>query len=615
MPFRVFIGRFFELIRPEKWAFVAGLTALFTVNLVETIAPLFLALAVELVEAEMTAGAAEMPRPLQLVGMSAEGFTIVTTVLIYLALALIANLSRYPMSTRVGIPSHRICQGLRRAIASKLLNQSQSFYDRSKSGDLMSRATSDVNAVRMMLGPGVLVGADTVLIVSMVLIVMGLLSWKLTLFALIPLPLVYLITNKLSHLEYTGHEAVQEDLSDMTERVRESYAGMRIIQGYAREEFDRDRFEGYSWRHFGKNMWLAKVHAFFEPTLDLMLGFSKAIIVVFGGIQVVRGDISIGTFVAFLFLVGYLTGPMIGLGWAISLFQRGRASLGRIDRLLDEPVAIEDAPDARAAEGRGELEIRNLSFAYAGPRVVEDDEPETEVTDGPIEALHDVSMTIPAGSTVGIFGPVGCGKSTLVSLLARLYEPPPGTIFLDGVDVRDLTLDSLRETIVIGPQETFLFSTTVERNISMAQDLSREEVEELARTAQLHDEVATFSDGYDTLLGERGVNLSGGQRQRLAIARAIGARPKVLVLDDCLSAVDAKTEEAILTNLRGVLDGCTGVVVSHRVRAVQSCDQIVVLDRGRVRASGTHDELLAEDGYYAEIAAQQMQTGDRAAAE
>ncbi len=590
------IRRVLKLLRPERRRYTAGLTSLFVLNTADVAAPLFLALAVELTKAELTGAAAEAPPPLTLVGLDAAAFTLVMAVAVYLGLQLIANICRYPMLMWTAVPSHQIGQTVRRSIASRLLSQSQSFYDRAKSGNLMSIATADVNAIRMMLGPGLLVGADTLMLSALVLTVMFALSWKLALVALIPLPLIYLVTNKLSHLEYEGFEAVQEDLSDMTERVRESYAGIRIIQGFARESFDRARFEGFSLRHYAKNLVLARVRAAFDPTLDFMLGLSTVLVLVFGGIWVAGGQIGVGTFVAFLFLIRYLSGPMIGLGWAISLFQRGRASMGRVQRLLDEPIEVTDAPDAVEAAASGDISIRGLTFGYG------DDEP----------VLSDVDLTIPAGTTLGVFGPVGSGKTTLARLLTRMYEPPRGTVFLDGVDVRDISLDSLRRQIVLAPQETFLFSNTVERNLTLVRDnkqddiTDREQVIEFAKLAKLHGEVGEFSDGYETMLGERGVNLSGGQRQRLAIARAIAADPQLLVLDDCLSAVDANTEHAILENLRRVFAGRTGIIISHRVRAVRDCDAIVVLDGGGAADYGTHDELMARPGYYQTIAREQL---------
>jgi ATP-binding cassette, subfamily B, multidrug efflux pump len=567
-------------------------------NAADVVAPLFLALAVELTRAELTATAAEAPPPLALVGLDAAAFTLTMSVVVYLGLQLIANVCRYPMLMWTAVPSHRIGQTIRRSISSRLLSQSQSFYDRAKSGNLMSITTADVEAIRMMLGPAILVGADTLMLSVLVLAVMFALSWQLALVALLPLPLIYVVTNKLSHLEFKGFEAVQEDLSEMTERVRESYAGIRIIQGFAREGFDRARFENFSLRHYAKNLVLARVRAAFDPTLDFMLGLSTVLVLVFGGLWVASGQIGVGTFVAFLFLIRYLSGPMVGLGWSISLFQRGRASMGRVKRLLDEPIEVTDGPDAVDIDASGEIILRGLTFGYKDSQPV----------------LSNLDLTIPAGTTLGVFGPVGTGKTTLARLLTRMYEPPRGTVFLDGVDVRDIRLDSLRRQVVLAPQETFLFSTTVERNLTLVGDDmdDREQVIEWARQAKLHDEVEGFPKGYETMLGERGVNLSGGQRQRLAIARAIAADPKILILDDCLSAVDSSTEHAILENLRRVLDGRTGILISHRVRALRDCDAIVVLDGQGAVDYGTHDELMARPGYYQTIAREQLEVEDRA---
>lgn len=587
------IRRVFKLLRPEGRRYAAGLTSLLVLNVADVAAPIFLALAVELTRAELTSTPVEVPPPLAMVGLDVVAFTLVMAILVYLALQFIANACRYPMLMWTAVPSHRIGQTIRRSISSRLLSQSQAFYDRAKSGNLMSIATADVEAIRMLLGPAILVGADTLILSVLVLGVMFALSWQLALVALLPLPLIYLVTNKLSHLEFEGFQAVQEDLSVMTERVRESFAGVRIIQGFAREDFDRGRFENFSLRHYAKNLVLARVRAAFDPTLDFMLGLSTVLVLIFGGIWVASGQIGVATFVAFLFLVRYLSGPMIGLGWSISLFQRGRASLKRVEALLEEPIEVVDAPNAVDVTASGAITIRGLTFGYAEGEAV----------------IRELDLDIPVGATLGVFGPVGAGKTTLARLLTRMYEPPRGTVFLDGVDIRDITLESLRRQVVLAPQETFLFSTTVERNLTLVRGdrIGREQVIEFARLARLHEEVEEFSQGYDTMLGERGVNLSGGQRQRLAIARAIAADPQILVLDDCLSAVDANTEHAILENLRRVFEGRTGVIVSHRVRAVRECDIIVVLD-GEGRAEvGTHEELMARPGYYQTIAREQLE--------
>lgn len=608
------------LLRPERGRYAMSLSALAVVNLADAIGPVFMGLAVDLTRATLTNTPAKTPPALALVGVDAAKLSITAAVIAYLVAHALGNLARYPMLMESAVPSHRIGQTIRRRTTDHLLRLPQAFYDRARTGDLMSLATSDILAVRMMLGPGVLVGVDAIMLLVFVLSVMFLMSWQLAIVAMIPLPLIVLVTNKLSHVEYVRFEDAQEDLAHLTERVRESYAGIRIIQGYAREGFDDARFERASWQHYLKNMALVRVRSVFDPTLDLMVGLSRVLVFGVGGVMVVRDALSLGTFVAFLFMVGYLSGPMIGFGWSVSLFQRGRASLHRLERLWAVPPLITDAPDAVVADGPGALEVRRLSFSYENPvmdaAVSEGVETRAKAAAGadaeedlaPVptraQALQEVSFRLEAGQTLGVVGAVGSGKSTLARLLTRLYEAPAGTIFLDDQDIQHVTLESLRRQVVLAPQDTFLFGTTVSRNILMAGEQG-DDPTRTARMACLHDELEALSEGYDTLLGERGINLSGGQRQRLAIARAIAADPRVLILDDCLSAVDAKTEEAILQQLRQVFEGRTGVIISHRVRAVQRCDHIIVLDEGRVIERGDHASLIATGGKYAHIAAEQ----------
>ncbi len=597
------VRRMLAHLRPEVPRYGLGLLSLFVVNLSDVLAPLFLATAVDLVAAELGGPAARTPPLLAWAGLEASALGLIGAAVAFIALSVIANAARYPMQMQIGVPSHRIGQRLRNALVDKLLRLPRTFYDRASSGDLMSRATSDIGAVRMFFGPGIMIGSDTVFLVVLVLTAMFSMSWELTLIALLPLPLIALVTNVLSHAEFKRSSAVQEDLARLTEQARESYAGASIIQGYAREGYDRARFEAASARHRDVNLALARVNALFEPTLDLMLGLSTVLVLTWGGIQVIEGALSIGAFIAFLFLVRQLSGPMIGFGWAVSLFQRGRASHHRLEELHAEPLTILDAPDARPSAGPGRLTLHDLTFTY--PK--RPDEPSA-----PQAALRGVSLEVEPGQRVGIIGPVGSGKSTLVSLLTRLYEPPAGSILLDGEDIREVKLEELRGRIVLAPQETFLFSDTVARNIDLTQPHpSPESIRRLLELACLRDEIDALPQGIDALLGPRGVNLSGGQRQRLAIARAIGAAPDLLILDDCLSAVDSRTEDAILANLDVIFAGRAGIIVSHRVAAVSRCDLIVVLQGGQITQRGTHDALLRAPGYYAEIAREQTR-GDHA---
>ena len=597
MPTAPAVRRLAELLRPERGRYAFGLLSLLLVNLTDVLAPLFLAVAIDRVAAAATGQPAAVPRLLVWLGLERAAGSVGAAVASFVAISLASNLFRFPMLMNVSVPSHRVVQGVRRALVDHLLRLSRPFFDRSRSGDLMSLATSDTQALRMALGPGVLLLVDTALLVVFVLGTMATLSVPLTLAALIPLPAIALFTHRVSHAEFARFGAVQEDLARLTERARETYAGIRVLQGYAREEFERARFAVDSRRHFALNLRLARVRSLFDPTLEFFLGLSTLFVLVAGGVRLAQGTLSVGVFTAFLYLVGQLAGPMIGFGWAVSLMQRGRKSLERIDALLDEPVEIENAADAIEAAGPGRIEVRDLTFRYAG-------------SESP--ALAGVSFTLPAGGTLGVIGPVGGGKSTLAALLVRLYEPPPGTILLDGVDVRRLTLSSLRGAIAVAPQDTFLFGDTVLRNIALAASPDGLDARRLARLAAIDDEIEALPEGYATLLGERGVNLSGGQRQRLAIARAVGAAPRVLVLDDCLAAVDAATEAEILANLDEALTGRSGIVISQRVRAVRRCDEILVLDGGRVVERGRHAELVARGGWYAAIARAQMRIEEEA---
>ncbi len=468
------------------------------------------------------------------------------------------------------------------------------YYQSTRTGEIMSRATNDLSAVRMMLGPGIMYMVNTVTVAAVSIACMVAISPRLTFYSLLPLPLVSLTVWFFGDRIHRRFERVQAQFADISARVQENLSGVRVIRAFTREAGEVEAFAEMNREYVDRNQRLIQVWGVFHPLLAFLAGLAALLALYLGGREVVRGHISLGSFVAFTVYLAMLNWPVVALGWVINLFQRGMASFRRIAEVMDVEPAIKSTPDAhRPAEGArgGEIEFRDLTFTYPGAAR---------------PALRDLSLRIEAGRTVALVGRTGAGKSTLLSLIPRLFDPPPGTVFLDGVDVRRWDLGALRSRLAIVPQETFLFSATVAENIAYGVDQApREAIEQVARIARLDDDVRRFPAGYDTMVGERGITLSGGQRQRAAIARALMRDSPVLLLDDCLSSVDTQTEEAILHGLRGERVRRTALIVSHRISAVRDADLIVVLEDGASVERGTHETLLALDGRYAELCRQQ----------
>jgi len=467
------------------------------------------------------------------------------------------------------------------------------FYQTHRTGDLMARATNDLSAVRMIVGPALMYSMNTVFAMALIVPLMASISWRLTLLAFLSMPLVAFATNYFSKRIHDRFEKVQEYFGTVSNRAQESLAGVRVIRAYTQERAEIESFKNVNREFVDRNLRLIRLSGIFHPILQFFIGLGFIAVLWYGGSLVISGAVSIGQFVQFTLYLGYLVWPMIALGWVINIFQRGMASMGRMHSIMSIDPAIRDTDQTLAMNDIiGEIEFRDLTFTYG-----EASEP----------ALKDINLHIEPGQTVAFVGAVGSGKSTLMNLIARLLDAEPGQVLIDGRPIREIPLGVLRGSVGYVPQETFLFSETVAENIAFGvEKATAEEVERAATEAGIAEDILEFPQGFETLVGERGITLSGGQKQRTAIARALIRRPRILILDDALSSVDTYTEERILGHLRRIMIGRTSLIVSHRVSTVKDADLIVVLEDGRIAERGTHESLIERGGIYAELYEKQL---------
>ena len=515
-----------------------------------------------------------------------------------LGIACVGAVFRYLMRQILIGASRDIEFDMRNAFFARLQVLPLAYYQGRRTGDLMSRATNDLNAVRMMIGPAVMYSANTILVFVVAIILMLSLDTTLTLMALTPLPLVSISVRYFGASIHKRFEAIQEQLSSLSAIVQEALAGVRVVRAYNQEAPEVERFRAANLEFVRRNRVLIHLQAVFYPSLTLFLGLGSLLVLWMGSRHVIRGELTLGEFVAFNSYLVMLSWPMIAFGWVTNILQRGMASWKRMLEVIDAEATVGDTEITAA--GReipllGAIEIRDLSFAYPGSHRT---------------VLDRISLRIGAGQTVALVGATGSGKSTLIHLLPRLFNPPPGTVFLDGVDVCQIPLHRLRGVIGFVPQEPFLFSDSIAENVGLGLEPPAAGFEarlhDAAAVARLDKDVAAFPKGYDTLVGERGITLSGGQKQRTAIARAVVLNPRILILDDALSAVDTYTEEEILERLRVFMRERTSIIVSHRVSTVRHADLIVVLQDGRVLEQGTHDQLVQHGGAYADLHRRQL---------
>lgn len=562
----------------HKWKYVLGVLWLLIVDIVQLLVPQIFRIVTDSLEA------GTLTRQNL---MKYSAYIIITGIII--------GVGRYFWRIYINYTSRQLEYHIRNKLFGHLQTLSTNYFNNHKTGDLMAHATNDINAVRMALGPGIVMLTDSIFItITAIYAMIGTANIKLTLISLIPLPLLAFLVMKFGKMIHGRFKDVQEAFSKLTDRVQENFAGVRVIKSFVQEKKVIDKFTDANEYNFRMNISLIKVWGMFSPLIQFISALSFLILLWYGGISVINGEISLGEFIALNSYLGLLVWPIMATGWVINMFQRGIASMERINAILNEKPEIVDSENAKTlSEIKGDIEFSNVSFKYPGSDNY---------------ALRDINIRIKHGNTLAIIGRTGSGKTTLVNLLVRLFDINEGSIFVDGININDITLKSLRENIGYVPQESFLFSTSIKENIGFAfdEEVKEEKILEAAKLSELYSNVIEFPQKFDTILGERGVTLSGGQKQRTSIARAIIKSPGILILDDSLSAVDTQTEEKILENLNEIMKSRTTIIISHRISTIKNADEIIVLDDGEIVQRGTHDELVKNEGIYKDIYEKQL---------
>lgn len=529
---------------------------------------------------------------------TATGMTLLQDGLMIVGASFLSGLCFFMVRQNIIVASREIEYDLRNDFLSHILRLSMRFYQNTPQGEVMAYATNDINAVRNFVGPAIMYSADTIFTFIFALAFMLGISAELTLWTLLPLPLmsfgVYLVGKRVHPL----FDAVQEHYSDLTSRTTESISGMRVVRAYVREEYEKTVFDRLCQGYLDKNMRLVKVQGLMMPIIFFFVGMSVIALLLVGGPMVISNELSLGELTQFVLYLGMLTWPFIALGWVTNMIQRSAASMMRLAKVLDVEPEIKNTPstDRTITELKGDIVFNNVTLRYR---------PELE------PSLRNISLRVPSGKTLAIIGRTGSGKSSLVSLIPRLYDATEGSITIDGHDLRTIPVETLRNSIGFVSQEAFLFSDTIANNVAFSSHgidaaLTAGQIHEAARSADIYDNIIDFPMGFDTMIGERGITLSGGQKQRTAMARAIARNPSILILDDSMSAVDTATEERILRNLKRVMENRTSILISHRVSTVKDADHIIVMDQGQIVEQGTHEALLEKRGTYHELYRRQL---------